>query len=546
MEKMETATNVPLIQNDAEMESAEEREIDSILVLHVKDAEKPIALGLTKFQTFIVVKSILKQDEEGNIVMLDSEELIRCRDWERPLNHNLLSIHRAVTMLHEQKVCGAVLYFHLEQEDPDPVRLENELQTAVILSRLGINPATGEAVSDEKLEVIYGTEWDPEFVTGSLVQTPAPAPSYSRRNLMAGVRKPKHIKKSLDKTIVGQDDAKETLATAVYRQELATRYNDLHKNDKNFVPMKQQRVLLYGATGSGKTALIRKLGEAAGCPVVSYDVTTLVPPGVEGNGASETIYELLRKCGGDTEKASHGIVCLDKMDQLLCGDAADCMRPVQKAALLNELLQLMEGRNVGFRDEEGSHKLNTSGILFVISGEFPELDGIVLKRAAGKDCNVCCQGDRPAIGFLRNTTVSKENSAAMRDMPEAALADLKEWGVPVEMLEHVTSVCRTKAPDRNDLVNILAHSDASPVQQYQKMLRMHNVTLQIPDQVLETVADKALEQEMGAHALASILEKALTPVMFRLAGNRKRMTLRLQPECFTAGKAPKLLPIKAS
>jgi len=225
MEKMETATNVPAIQNDTGMETAEEREFDSILVLHVKDAEQSIALGLTKLQTFIVVKSILKQDADGNAIMISDEELIRCRDRERPLNHNLFS---------------------------------------------------------------------------------------------------------------------------------------------------------------------------------------------------------------------------------------------------------------------------------------------------------------------------------MRDMPEAVLADLKEWGVPIEMLEHVTSVCRTKSPSRSDLVNILAHSDASPVQQYQKMLRMHNVTLQIPVQVLETVADKALEQEMGAHALASILEKAITPVMFRLAGNRKRMTLRLQPECFTAGKAPKLLPIKAS
>ena len=546
MEKMETATNVPAIQNDTGMETAEEREFDSILVLHVKDAEQPIALGLTKLQTFIVVKSILKQDADGNAIMISDEELIRCRDRERPLNHNLFSIHQAVTMLHEQKVCGAVLYFHLEQEDLDPVELQSELQTAVILARLGINPETGEAVSDEKLEVIYGTEWDPEFVTGSLVQAPASFPSYSRRNLMAGVRKPKQIKKLLDKTIVGQDAAKATLAAAVYQQELATRYNALHKNDRNFVPMKQQRVLLYGATGSGKTALLKKLGEATGQPVVSYDVTTLVPPGVEGNGASEPVYELLRKCGGNVEKASHGIVCLDKMDQLLCGDAADCMRHVHKAALLNELLQMMERRNVGFRDEAGDHKLNTSGIFFVISGEFPELDRIVLERTAGKAGNVCYQGERPAIGFLRNVTVSKENSAAMRDMPEAVLADLKEWGVPMEMLEHVTSVCRTKSPSRSDLVNILAHSDASPVHQYQKMLRMHNVTLQIPVQVLETVADKALEQEMGAHALASILEKAITPVMFRLAGNRKRMTLRLQPECFTAGKAPKLLPIMAS
>ena len=74
------------------METAEEREFDSILVLHVKDAEQPIALGLTKLQTFIVVKSILKQDADGNAIMISDEELIRCRDRERPLNHNLFSM----------------------------------------------------------------------------------------------------------------------------------------------------------------------------------------------------------------------------------------------------------------------------------------------------------------------------------------------------------------------------------------------------------------------------------------------------------------------
>ena len=94
------------------------------------------------------------------------------------------------------------------------------------------------------------------------------------------------------------------------------------------------------------------------------------------------------------------------------------------------------------------------------------------------------------------------------------------------------------------MVNILAHSDRSPVQHYRKMLRMHNVSLQVTDEALEAAADKAMGQKMGARGLASVFGKVLSPVVLRLAGNRKRLTLRLKPECFTADKAPEILPQK--
>lgn len=535
MEKRDITTNVPANLNTAATETLQERNIESYLVLCLKNKERSLPLGLSETQSFIATHSIMKKDADGNVVLLSVKELQQSRDMRKPLNHNQYSILQAEAMMQEMQVYRAYLDFNPEDENAEPLPLVNSIQVAVILARLGIDLKTGRYLSDEVLEIIYGTTWDPEFVTDSTITVPDPVPSYSRRNMMAGVRKPKQTKMLLDKTIIGQDAAKEMLAAAVYQQELANRYNVLHKNDKNFVAMKPQRVLLYGAVGSGKTALLQTLAEVTGKPMVSYDVTTLVPPGFEGNSVADPVYDLLRKCGGDVEKASHGIICLDKWDQLFCGEAGERMSPPHKAALHSELLQLLDGREVGFKDEDGRHTLDTSNILFVIGGEFSELDDIVQARIRGEKYD---KEAKPLIGFLRNISVKKEkDTAAMDDIPEATLADYKKCGVPVG----ITAVCRMKAPNRNDLMNILVHSDTSPVRQYEKMLKLHNITLQIPENALEAVAEKALEQKMGAHSLAGILEKALAPVVFRLADNRKRMTLYLRPDCIVAGKEPELL-----
>ena len=546
MGKMETVINVPVSENETAMETKPEREVVSLLVLHVKHADNPLVLGLTEVQTFVAAHSIMKKDADGRISLFSNEELRRNRDLKRPLNHNLYSIMQAAEMVHAAQVCGACLDFHPEEGDANPLWLENNMQVAVILARLGIDLKTGRSLSDDVLDIIYGCHWDPELVMDSRARTLAALP-YTSHNPRAGMCQPKQVKKKLDKTIVGQDAAKEKLVAAVYEQELAARHNTLHKFDKDFIPMRSQHVLLYGKEGSGKTALLEKLAEATGRALVSFDITTMVPPGYPGHSVKEPVWELLRQCGGDTEKASRGIICLDRWDQLFGCGTDETMQPVYRQALLTELMQLMDGRDITFRDDDGEHKLNTGNILFVIGGEFANLDSIILERTTGKKR---LAAEKKSIGFLRQNDGREEvteaagKADAVVAVSEATLPDLKKYGMPSEMLERLTVVCRVNEPDRNDLVNILAHSDRSPVQHYRKMLRMHNVSLQVTDEALEAAADKAMGQKMGARGLASVFGKVLSPVVLRLAGNRKRLTLRLKPECFTADKAPEILPQK--
>ena len=541
MEKMENAANVSLTENVASMEALQVRKVDSVLFLYVKDTKKPLELELTEMQTFVAVHSIMKKDKAGNVTLFSREVLNRSRDMKKPLNHNLYSIEQMNEMLQSARICNAFLDFYPGKKEAEPLWLENSIIVAVILARLGINIETGSGVSDEVLEIIYGSEWDSELVMNSSARPLVTLP-YTRINPKAGIQRPKQIKKLLDKTLIGQDEVKEKMATAVYEQELAVRYNTLHVNDKNFIPLKRQNVLLYGTVGSGKTALLKKLGEVTERPVVSYDVATLVPSGMQGNKVIETVYELIRQSDGDMKKAARGIICLDNWDELFCNDDNDVS--VHMAALHDELLQLMNGRKVTFRDNDGDHKLDTSNILFIIGGRFSGLDEIAAERVTGKKSSADNWEHRQAIGFIRDVEEKPNALVDTVDIPSATLSDLNNIGMSTDVLENITAVCRMKTPDSNDLVNILTHSDASPIRRYEKVLRLHNVALKVSKKALKAAADKALEQKMGACGLATVFENVLDPVIYQIAGNRKRMTLHLSPECFTEGVAPKLVPQK--
>ena len=130
-------------------------------------------------------------------------------------------------------------------------------------------------------------------------------------------------------------------------------------------------------------------------------------------------------------------------------------------------------------------------------------------------------------------------------VPDATQEDLKRYGIPVEVLGRIRTICRLKALDRDDLVNILARSDRSPLREYSRLFGIHRISLEVPVEAMEAIADRALEKKLGARGLSSILDEVLSPVMFRVAGNRRRLSLRLRPECFTAGASPVVERCKA-
>lgn len=512
-------------------------------VIYVPGTTSATTYKLSDLQANIVMKSIFKEDEEKNVVMYSDLDLMRSKDMYEPLNDLLPSVSKAGEMLAKQNVSTGVLVVNRVNAEELAIGL-TDLQTGVVTARLGINIEMNYFVSDNYLSVIYGSDWKPEFENEILgrglfrrrekqkEKEESKTLPYTKKTMMKDVLTPHKIKSLLDKAIIGQEEVKEKLATAVYQQEMAVRYNALHKEEKSFVPMRRRNILLYGPSGSGKTAMLQKLAEIMDKPVVIYDTTKLTPAGYHGSSTDSILTELLDKADGDAEKASHGIVYLDEWDKAFIGaNGNEELSSFRGEAVSFELLRMMDGCDVKIEKDFDFITVNTENILFIVGGAFPNLDKIVKNRIAGAK-----EETASAIGFMSETkkTVRTETSS----VPDATLDDLKEYGIPTELLGRISTICRLKPLEQEDLVNILLHAEKSPLREYTAMFKIHNVKLQVADKTAEAIAAKSLEKGLGARGLVSVLESVLLPFLYKVAGNRKRMVLQLKPECFTKGLVP--------
>ena len=520
-------------QIPAEPENGEDSKVHSLLVLLWED-DRQTAIELSEFQEHIAMHSLFRPAGDGNAVPYSEAELLRSKDRKTALNHLLHSIDEAGEAMSKTGITGSALVFNPEQEDERCMHL-SWVQFTVVVARLGLVYKDEKTMSlkDNILHVIYGPDWE-QHVAPELDAEIKKAGS--GRLLMAGMPTPSQIKKALDKTVIGQDQVKEKLATAVYEQELAARYNERHKQEKGFVPVNRKNFLMYGPSGSGKTLLVRKLGAILEKPVVIIDSTRLTPSGYTGSSVESILLELLKKADGDAEKASHGIVYLDEWDKSFRGaTGVRDMGAFKGSAVSFELLRMMDGCDVTFEVNHSSVTINTENILFIMGGAFPNLDKIMRERVTGR------KDDLPAIGFTVEESKKQSADSAAAD---ATLEDLKAYGIPTEALGRIATICRLHPLDKKDLVRILARSDQSPLQEYKKKFSALNVTLDMTPQAMETVAELALERKMGARGLDTILRNVLSPVMFKIGGNRKHMKLKLDSECFTQGAFPALLPEK--
>lgn len=520
-------------QIPAESENGEDSKVHSLLVL-LWENDRQTAIELSEFQEHIAMHSLFRLAGDGNAVPYSEAELLRSKDRKTALNHLLHSIDEAGEAMSKTGITGSVLVFNPEQEDERCMHL-SWVQFTVVVARLGLVCKDEKTMSlkDNILHVIYGPDWEQQVAPELNAEIKKAG---SGRLLMAGMPTPSQIKKALDKTVIGQDQVKEKLATAVYEQELAARYNERHKQEKGFVPVNRKNFLMYGPSGSGKTLLVRKLGAILEKPVVIIDSTRLTPSGYTGSSVESILLELLKKADGDAEKASHGIVYLDEWDKSFRGaTGVRDMGAFKGSAVSFELLRMMDGCDVTFEVNHSSVTINTENILFIMGGAFPNLDKIMRERVTGR------KDDLPAIGFtVEESKKQSEDSAAA----DATLEDLKAYGIPTEALGRIATICRLHPLDKKDLVRILARSDQSPLQEYKKKFSALNVTLDMTPQAMETVAELALERKMGARGLDTILRNVLSPVMFKIGGNRKHMKLKLDSECFTQGAFPALLPEK--
>lgn len=336
---------------------------------------------------------------------------------------------------------------------------------------------------------------------------PAPSTEFSFR------LKPRDIARHLDRFVIGQREAKKVLGVALCDHFQHVRLT-LEGEPAPFY--QKQNVLLLGPTGVGKTHLIRSAADLIGVPFVKADATKFSETGYVGADVDDLVRDLIRRAGGDIQRASHGIIYLDEVDKL-AGSAESSGRDVSGRGVQTNLLKLLEDGDVPvlspndvtgqLQSAMSAARGNTPGqpdtistrhILFIASGAFVGIDDHIRTR-------------------LQSPALTPEKCHA-----RLTTADLIRFGLEPEFVGRLPVRVACHGLDADDLFAVLSRSESSLLHQYKRSFAAYGIRLTITPPALRRLAVLAEQEHTGARGLMSVLEKTFRDLKFQAPSTKVR------------------------